>query len=258
VDTLREKARFFIRHWFLSLCVSAISATFVPFAGPHLFSSAGTPVRSSVAADAPSSVRSEYPAGPAETHHRRTSGGHASPTPVAVASAPLPDAAGVNLAEAKQTARHAGFHRLTSHDLGGRDRAQIVDRHWKVCDQSPVPGRLRVDTRVDYGVVKLAETCPSGVTAPATTGPRATTPPPATPEPTGTTMMPALAGRSLDAADRALDGTDVRFRDASGRGRFIIVLAHWQVCSTSPAAGEPYSAHDQVTIEAVKTSETCP
>jgi hypothetical protein len=70
--------------------------------------------------------------------------------------------------------------------------------------------------------------------------------------------MPALAGWSLDAAARALDGTDVRFRDASGRGRFIIVRAHWQVCSTSPAAGEPYSAHGPVTIQAVKTSEACP
>jgi hypothetical protein len=254
VDTLREKARFFIRHWFLSLCVSAISATFVPFAGPHLFSFARTPVRASVAADAPSSVRSEHSAGPAETHHRRT----VSAAPATAATAPLPDAAGANLAEAKQTARHAGFHRLTSHDLGGRDRTQIVDRNWKVCDQSPGPGRLRVDARVDYGVVKLAETCPSGVTAPTTTGPRATTPPPVTSEPTGTTRMPALAGRPLDAADRALDGTVVRFRDASGRGRFIIVLAHWQVCSTSPAAGEPYSTHGPVTIEAVKTSETCP
>lgn len=48
-----------------------------------------------------------------------------------------------------------------SHDLSGRNRNQVVDANWKVCDQNVAPGAaLTPASEIDLGVVKLEETCP--------------------------------------------------------------------------------------------------
>ena len=48
-----------------------------------------------------------------------------------------------------------------SHDAGGRGRHQILDRDWKVCDQNVAPGtQIQAGSKIDFGVVKLAERCP--------------------------------------------------------------------------------------------------
>ena len=48
-----------------------------------------------------------------------------------------------------------------SHDVSGQDRLQALDANWKVCSQNVGPGAaLTPDTLVDFGVVKLDETCP--------------------------------------------------------------------------------------------------
>lgn len=48
-----------------------------------------------------------------------------------------------------------------SHDVSGRDRSQAIDANWKVCDQNVEPGAMfTADSLVDFGVVKLDETCP--------------------------------------------------------------------------------------------------
>jgi hypothetical protein len=47
-----------------------------------------------------------------------------------------------------------------SHDLLG-DRHQILDRDWQVCTQNvPTGDRVSAIGHIDFGVVKLDETCP--------------------------------------------------------------------------------------------------
>lgn len=48
-----------------------------------------------------------------------------------------------------------------SHDLGGQDRNQVLDSNWQVCSQNIAPGAtLTAESHVDFGVVKLEESCP--------------------------------------------------------------------------------------------------
>lgn len=48
-----------------------------------------------------------------------------------------------------------------SHDLTGQDRNQVLDRNWQVCTQNIAPGEpLTTESEVDFGVVKLEESCP--------------------------------------------------------------------------------------------------
>src|SRR5216117_311184 len=48
-----------------------------------------------------------------------------------------------------------------SHDLTGEDRHQMLDSDWQVCTQDVDPGApLTTTTQIDFGVVKLYETCP--------------------------------------------------------------------------------------------------
>jgi 5'(3')-deoxyribonucleotidase len=47
-----------------------------------------------------------------------------------------------------------------SHDLID-DRFQVLDDNWKVCNQNVVPGtRVSAVAHIDFGVVKLSESCP--------------------------------------------------------------------------------------------------
>jgi hypothetical protein len=49
-----------------------------------------------------------------------------------------------------------------SHDATGQKRNQLVDRNWKVCSQNVPPGQpLTLDSKIDFGAVKVAEPCPS-------------------------------------------------------------------------------------------------
>ena len=48
-----------------------------------------------------------------------------------------------------------------SHDLTGENRNQVLDANWQVCSQNIEPGAaLTPASRIDFGVVKLGETCP--------------------------------------------------------------------------------------------------
>jgi predicted P-loop ATPase len=48
-----------------------------------------------------------------------------------------------------------------STDLTGQDRMQVSDRHWVVCTSTPPPGAtFTADTDIDFGVVRIEETCP--------------------------------------------------------------------------------------------------
>ncbi|MFD9003274.1 hypothetical protein ACFV0T_20240 [Streptomyces sp. NPDC059582] len=156
----------------------------------------------------------------------------------------VPDFVGMGLQSAQDTAQEQGFYALTSHDALGRDRNQILDRDWKVCSQSVQAGTSSaVDTELDFGAVKLDETCPKkDEKAPSVAGGR----------------MPDFAGRSVKAARGALDaGTSITVKDASADDRWVLVESNWQVCTQSPAAGTTLNGQ-QVAFTAVKFGESCP
>ncbi|MHC3450323.1 MULTISPECIES: PASTA domain-containing protein [Streptomyces] len=165
------------------------------------------------------------------------------PSTAAETSAKLPDMVGKGLQSAQDEAQAAGFYHLTSHDALGRGRNQILDRSWKVCSQTPAPGTHATDTKVDFGTVKLEETCPAGGE-------------PGEPEKAGSTM-PNFVGKSVKVARQALDGsTSITVDDVSGQGRMVLLESNWQVCSTDPAAGAKLDGQP-VTIGAVKFGESC-
>lgn len=156
----------------------------------------------------------------------------------------VPNFAGMALQSAQDAAQKQGFYSLTSHDALGRDRQQILDRDWKVCSQSVKAGsKASTDTELDFGAVKLEETCPAKDQAePSTVGGK----------------MPNFKGKSVKAARAALDaGTSITVNDASGQGRLVLVESNWQVCAQKPAADTALKGQP-VTLDAVKFGETCP
>lgn len=155
-----------------------------------------------------------------------------------------PNFVGMGLQSAQDTAQSAGFYALASHDALGHDRHQILDRDWKVCSQNIAAGKtVATDTKLDFGAVKLDETCPAkDQKAPAEAG--------------GT--MPDFKGKAVKVARTALDsGTSITVKDASGEDRFVIVESNWQVCGQKPAVGAKLSGQP-VEFTAMKFDETCP
>ena len=76
----------------------------------------------------------------------------------------MPDLVGQTLQLAQDSVQAASGNPLFisfSRDLSGEDRSQVLDSNWKVCTQNVAPGATFTDdTRIDFGVVKLEETCP--------------------------------------------------------------------------------------------------
>ncbi|MBM7786389.1 hypothetical protein [Tenggerimyces flavus] len=169
------------------------------------------------------------------------------PAPTTSSSrAELPDLVGKGLQFAQDTAQAAGFVTLTSHDASGRERLQVSDRNWKVCFQSPPPGSADPKATVDFGVVRLEETCP------------AKDAPPSSRAPSAPAAMPSLVGKSLRVAEEALGANaSATVRDASGKDRAVLVSTNWQVCAQDPAPGAAYDGVP-VTLDVVKYGENCP
>ncbi|MEV0978833.1 PASTA domain-containing protein [Streptomyces sp. NPDC049915] len=156
----------------------------------------------------------------------------------------VPSFVGMGLQSAQDTAQAQGFYALTSHDALGRDRMQVLDRNWKVCSQNVAAGTtVPTDTTLDFGAVKLEETCPAKEeTAPSTAAGK----------------MPDFTGKSVKAARAALDsGTSITVKDASPQERWVLVESNWQVCTQSPAAGSALNGRP-VAFTAVKFGESCP
>jgi len=156
----------------------------------------------------------------------------------------VPAFVGMGLQSAQDAAQKQGFYSLTSHDALGRNRHQILDRDWKVCSQNAKAGtRAATKTRLDFGAVKLAETCPSkDQSAPASAG----------------STMPDFKGKSVNTARGALaSGTSITVKDVSGKGRFILLESNWQVCAQKPSAGTKLNGQP-VEFSAVKFGESCP
>ena len=72
----------------------------------------------------------------------------------------LPDSTGRTLDAAQSAARQAGFATVVTHDALGRHRMPFLQRNWRVCGQTPAPGRYEATTPVDFSVVKQGERCP--------------------------------------------------------------------------------------------------
>ncbi|MFI2236293.1 PASTA domain-containing protein [Streptomyces chrestomyceticus] len=171
-----------------------------------------------------------------------------TPGPAPARKATLPDLVGKGLQSAQDAAQAAGFRVLRSHDALGRGRMQALDRNWKVCTQTPGPGQVDTGRTVDFGAVKLTETCPetdagSGAAGDGSAG--------------AGSAMPDFRDKSVKVARGSLDaGTSVTVKDASGRGRMVLVESNWKVCRQSPAAGTKVDGRP-VTLEAVKFQEDC-
>ena len=177
----------------------------------------------------------------------------ATPTPTASASpdgkaaadvkATVPEFVGMGLQAAQDKAQEIGFYALTSHDSLGRDRMQAFDRNWKVCSQNVKAGTsASTDTTLDFGSVKLDETCPrKDEAAPTAAGGK----------------MPDFRGKSVKAARAALDsGTSITVNDASAEDRWVLMESNWKVCTQNPAAGTALKGQP-VTFTAVKFGESC-
>ncbi|MEU6654940.1 PASTA domain-containing protein [Streptomyces sp. NPDC046900] len=156
----------------------------------------------------------------------------------------VPDFVGMGLQSAQDTAQSQGFYSLASHDALGRGRMQAFDRNWKVCSQNTAAGTMvPTGTTLDFGAVKLEETCPAADEAvPSAAGGK----------------MPNFKGKSLKAARAALDSsTSISVKDASAQDRWVLVESNWQVCSQTPDAGTELNGQP-VTFTAVKFGESCP
>ncbi|MFD4245698.1 hypothetical protein ACFWP3_29505 [Streptomyces sp. NPDC058525] len=164
------------------------------------------------------------------------------PTPAAKTAA-LPNLVGKGLQAAQDEAQAAGFAVLKSHDALGRDRLQAVDRNWKVCSQQPAAA-AKVDTTtiIDFGAVKLEETCPAG-DAPG-------------PKPVGSTMED-FVGQGMKAVRGALPAnTSVTVKDAV-HSRMVVQESNWKVCSQDPKPGAALTGQP-VAFTVAKTEEACP
>ncbi|MFE7713023.1 hypothetical protein ACFU6I_46560 [Streptomyces sp. NPDC057486] len=150
---------------------------------------------------------------------------------------------GMGLQSAQDKAQADGFYLLTSHDSAGRDRMQAFDRNWKVCSQNYAPGKnVPVDTKLDFGAVKLEESCPSKDEK--------------EPAPAGNTM-PNFVGKSVKAARGALDSsTSITVTDAS-EDRMVLMESNWKICTQGPKPGAALNGQP-VEFTAVKFDESCP
>ncbi len=88
----------------------------------------------------------------------------APPTTAAPAGYTMPNLVGQTLQDAQDAVQAAAGNPVFfsySHDLSGSDRSQIMDSNWQVCTQNVSPGSTFFDdTRIDFGVMKLTESCP--------------------------------------------------------------------------------------------------
>lgn len=156
----------------------------------------------------------------------------------------LPDFVGKGLQFAQDEAQSLGFYGLRSHDALGRDRLQVLDRNWKVCSQTPAPGTHPTDVVIDFGTVKLEETCPRKDVA-------------AQPETEAGGTMPDFRGKSVNVARAALPGNaSITVTDAA-RDRMVLLESNWKVCAQTPAAGTKIDGRP-ITFKAVKFEESCP
>jgi hypothetical protein len=73
----------------------------------------------------------------------------------------MPRLVGENLQLAQDKLQALGSYFVDQEDASGLGRLQVNDSNWKVCKQSPAPGRKTpTETIVILSAVKLSEQCP--------------------------------------------------------------------------------------------------
>ena len=84
----------------------------------------------------------------------------ASPTATTEAKFTMPKVVGMNLQLAQDLLQSKGSYILDQVDHKGLLRIQVLDSNWKVCKQSPSPGKVVLaSTVVTLSSVKLTERC---------------------------------------------------------------------------------------------------
>ncbi|HKN95892.1 MAG TPA: hypothetical protein VJX10_02150 [Pseudonocardiaceae bacterium] len=93
-----------------------------------------------------------------------STGGASSPAPTAARQWRMPELVGAGLQQAQDAIQKITGDPLfvtSSHDATGRGRHQVIDSDWRVCSQNVAAGAtFTMDTKIDFGAVKLAESCP--------------------------------------------------------------------------------------------------
>jgi hypothetical protein len=181
-----------------------------------------------------------FPSGSGSTTAASTGSGSSSAAPDR-----LPDGVGKGLKYAVDAAASAGFSTYSTHDASGRMRAQVLYTDWKVCFQTPPAGLHPSSTKVDFGVVKLAESCPASDQGLVTVTAGAT--------------MPDLRGRSVRYASDVLgSGASIRFTTTTGADAHVLVDSNWQVCGQTPAPGAAYAGVPVTLVVAKYSDGGCP
>lgn len=151
-----------------------------------------------------------------------------SGTATAPARQLLPDGVGKGLKYAVDAVRTAGFAQFSTHDASGRMRAQVIYTDWKVCFQTPGAGLHPTPARIDFGVVKLNESCPATDQGLVTV--------------TAGAVMPDLRGRSARYAfDVMGSNASISYKTRAGADAVVLVDSNWEVCEQTPAPGQPYN-----------------
>ncbi|CAL9463946.1 hypothetical protein [Streptomyces sp. Tu 3180] len=82
------------------------------------------------------------------------------------------------------------------------------------------------------------------------------TPRSADPEPVAAVMPDVIGGNAGRAHEQMGSGTDVTFRDASGRGRSVDDPAEWRICGSRPGPNRQITDYP-VVLDVVRVSEDC-
>ncbi|MET9466646.1 hypothetical protein ABZY44_17935 [Streptomyces sp. NPDC006544] len=154
----------------------------------------------------------------------------------------LPEVGGQSLQVAQDSAQQAGFYNLSSEGGLGMGRAQVWDRNWRVCSQTPGAGDVDPDALIVFWAVKEGEYCPRDSKGwQARPG----------------DLMPNYVGKNLmDAENQLVLIPSVTATDATGAGREVLPSGLWKVCSSMPAAGGIIA--DTASFKAVLKGENCP
>ncbi|UAL71728.1 DUF3761 domain-containing protein [Streptomyces angustmyceticus] len=117
----------------------------------------------------------------------------------------VPDYTGRNLQAAQDAAQRKGIYLLKSRDLSARNRMQVWDRNWQVCEQEPAAGSVMRDAEtLTFAVVKTDESCDEPDTTGDTGGDGASGP---TEEPTGAGGSVTSGGSSSSGGSAASGGS---------------------------------------------------
>ncbi|MEU0766372.1 hypothetical protein [Streptomyces albogriseolus] len=69
--------------------------------------------------------------------------------------------------------------------------------------------------------------------------------------------MPDLTGGNALRAQEQMDGTQVRFEDATGKDREVVDPQAWRVCGSTPGANRQITSYPVVLL-VVPGTESCP